>query len=355
MDLLTRFKYWYRLQPAAIRWLLTINVVLYLVWNLVLVHIGVARGFTREFLSLHPNPETILLAPWQLVTYNFLHTGSSWGGLFHILFNMLWLVWIGRDHENLHGSADLMGLYLLGGVGGGLMSILLHTAFPAMSGFSGPIVGASAAVLAIMAAVATRYPNKSIGLIFIGVVPLRLIILAFLFFDLLFIASSGTAVGAHLGGAVTGFAIARLQMQGRNVTGWARVFFGGFPGRSGGSRSASAPRGGASGRREMLEQFESWLEQRQARRQQSRGENPDGGRRSARIHRLDPASKDQAGAEDKSGRSGKSGRGQGKGKGQGTSQTGDDVIDRLLDKINEHGYESLSDEEKRILYEASNR
>lgn len=346
MDLLTRFKYWYRLQPPAIRSLLTINVVLYLVWNLVFIHIAAIRGFTYGFLALHPNAETILLAPWQLITYNFLHTGVGFGGMLHILFNMLWLVWIGRDHENLHGSADLMGLYLMGGVGGGFMAILLHTAFPSMGAFSGPIVGASASVLAIMAAVATRYPNKSIGLIFIGVVPLRLIVLAFLFFDLLFIASSGTAVGAHIGGAVTGFAIARLQMQGHAVTGWARVFFGGMPGRGSGSRSSSrSGRGsGGAGGREVLDQFESWLEQRQSRRRQSREVSPDSGRRTAKIHRLDPAASEGSGKPGKAGRSKK-----------GESQTGDDVIDHLLDKINEHGYESLSDEEKRILYEASNR
>ncbi len=330
MDLITRFKLWYNTQPPAIRLLLTINVVLYLMWNLLFIHIEPAIVFTMRYLALTPLAETLLLAPWQLVTYNFLHTSPGFGGLLHILFNMLWLVWIGRDHEHLHGSANLMGLYLLGGIGGGLMAVLLHTALPSIGAFGGPIVGASGSVLAVIAAVATRYPNKSIALLFIGVVPLRLIVIGFLFLDLLFIASSGTAVGAHLGGAVAGFAIARLQLAGRDVTSWANIFFGG-----------SRPRKERSPKKEdMLGQLESWLAERQEGRRKSRGEStpePGGGakrprRREAKIHKLDP----RAGERN-------------------PQPSGDELIDRLLDKINEHGYESLTEEEKRILYEASNK
>ena len=318
MDLLTRFRLWYQVQPPAIRMLMTINVVLYLAWNLIFIHIGPVVGFMYGYLALTPAADTLLLRPWELITYNFLHTSPGLGGLLHVLFNMLWLVWIGRDHENLHGSADLMGLYLLGGIGGGLMSILLHTAMPTIGAFGGPIVGASASVLAIMAAVATRYPNKSIGLLLLGVVPLRLIVIGFLFLDLLFIASSGTAVGAHIGGAVTGFAIARMQLSGRDVTGWANLFFGGRP------RQARPKKRG-----EVLGQLEAWLSERQSERRDVK--KP--GKRVAKIHKLDVAADEPATPR----------------------RSGDEVIDKLLDKINEHGYESLSDEEKRILYEASNK
>lgn len=315
MDLFSRFKLWYQTQPPAIRSLLTINVVLYLAWNLLFVYVGPAHGFVYNWLALTPVAENLLLKPWQLVTYNFLHTGPGLGGLLHVLFNMLWLVWIGRDHEHMRGSADLMGLYLLGGIGGGLMSILLHTIFPTVGAFGGPIVGASASVLAIMAAAATLYPEKSIGLLFIGVIPLRVVVIGFLFLDLLFFSSTTSAVGAHLGGAVGGYLIARAQRNGRNVTGWASVFFDGGRGRS---------RAGRSARRDpVLGRLEHWLEQRKLQR-----DTPSG---TARIHRLDPAA-DPEPAEPSS---------------------GDEVVDRLLDKINEHGYESLTDEEKRILYEAS--
>src|SRR5690606_39258347 len=143
MDLLTRFRLWYNTQPPAIRMLLTINVVLYLLWNLVFTHFAAAHAVVYQWLALTPAADVVLVRPWQLVTYNFLHTGPGLGGLLHVLFNMLWLVWIGRDHENLHGSPDLMGLYLLGGIGGGLMSVALHTAFPTVGAFGGPIVGAS--------------------------------------------------------------------------------------------------------------------------------------------------------------------------------------------------------------------
>lgn len=319
MDLLSRFKLWYNTQPPAIRMLLTINVVLYLLWNLVFTYFSVAHLIVAQWLALTPEAAVVLVRPWQLVTYNFLHTGPGLGGLLHVLFNMLWLVWIGRDHENLHGSADLMGLYLLGGIGGGLMSVALHTAFPGIGAFGGPIVGASASVLAIMAAVATRYPNTSIGLLFLGVVPLRYIVLGFLFLDLLFFSTTSSAVGAHLGGALSGFLIARSQLSGRNLTGWAGMFF---------------PNRRKRGQREpMLGHLESWLEERQSKRTSARRGRNEPGRTTPnpRMHRV-PLHE-----------------------GEPELPRGDTVIDHLLDKINEHGYESLTAEEKRILYEASNK
>jgi membrane associated rhomboid family serine protease len=236
--------------------------------------------------------------PWQLFTYAFLHLGFGLGGLLHIVFNMLWLVWIGQEHEELYGSRQMAWLYGLGAVGGGLLTVILHALFPAVPAFGGYVHGASGAVLAVIAAVATLHPQKRIGLLFLGVWPLRWVLIGFLAFDLLFGLSGGVSVSAHFGGALTGFLFARFSIQG-------------------GRSSAKATRSGTSSSRSLLRTLDDWL----------------GGRkRGTRLKKVEKISEANI-----------------------MSETEDGEVDKILDKINEHGYESLSESEKQRLYEASRK
>ncbi len=286
------------MQPEALRTLLAVNVVVYLAWGLLLRHIGFTAYFIQEHLALHPGIPRILFEPWQLVTYNFLHLGGGLGGFLHILFNMLWLYWLGRGYEDMHGAHKLLAVYILAGIGGGLLSVFVYS-FGAQPTF---IHGASASVIGVITAVATHYPNRGIGLLFIGVVPLKYLVIGFLALDLLFGIGSNVAVSAHFGGAASGFMFARAERMGMNVAGWARAFFPsdrrsskGFFGRMGGMFGSSG-----------------------------------GNKKTSRSSRSK--------TEQKS-----------------SSRIDESEVDRILDKISEKGYDALSDEEKRILYEASKR
>jgi len=295
---LDRFKLWYAAQPRAMRLLLTINVVVYLVWQVVLIHIPAAKLFVLEHVALNATLPGIIFEPWQLLTYAFLHLQPGLGGLLHILFNMLWMVWIGRDYEQLRGPARLMGVYILGGIGGALLTVLLHAAFPSVAVFGGIVHGASAAVLAIMMTVAIEYPQKAIGLMFIGVVRLLYVVFGFVALDILFLAGGGTSVSAHLGGILTGYLIAK---GGPGVTAWAGALFA-SPG------STRKPRSNKS----VLQA----LEERLAGKKQH----------TATIHEMP---------------------------GRPASRDAQPDVDAILDKISESGYDSLTRAEKRILLEAS--
>ena len=314
---MNRFQSWYRMQPAALRALLTINVVLYVLWIVILARIGPVNAFVHAHLALHPELPGILMEPWQLITYNFLHLGRSLGGLLHILFNMLWLVWIGREYEELHGSHRLLALYLITGVGGGLLTVLFYALLPASS----PVVvyGASASVLGVVTAVAVTYPYKSIALIFIGTIRLVYLVIAYLILNVLF--PGQTAVAAHLGGALFGFLFAKAEANGVDLTSWARIF---FRERRRGSHRGAAPRQREEG--SMLGRVESWLASRS--RQQETKKAP----KQAKVTPL---------------------------RSYTTTVEGEDAlegeVDRILDKISEEGYEALSEEEKQILYRASRR
>ena len=302
---MSRFLVWYRMQPPALRALLTINVGVYLLWILVLMHLDAVRGFVWMQLALNPDWPAILRHPWQLVTYNFLHLQPGFWGLLHILFNMLWLVWIGREYEELHGSHQLLALYLIAGVGGGLLTVLLHALFPSVGAFGGLVHGASASVLGVLMAVAVLYPFKSVALFLFGPIRLLYLVLIFLALDVLFMAGGGTAVGAHLGGALFGFLYAKAEQRGIDLAGWARIFF--QPRRVLRKRQPVTAETG-----HLLRRVGAWMEQR-------RGAAAEGRSSSAEERSLE------------------------------------EEVDRILDKISAHGYDSLTEEEKRILYEASRR
>lgn len=294
-----RFRRWYSMQPEALRTLLAINVVIYLAWGLLLRHISFTGYFVYEHLALHPEVPRILFEPWQLITYNFLHLGGGLGGFLHILFNMLWLYWLGRGYEDMHGSHKLFAVYILAGIGGGLLTVMIYS----FGGQSAYVYGASASVIGVIFTVATLYPDRGIGLLFIGVVPLKYLAIGFLVLDLLFGIGSNVAVSAHFGGAISGFLFARAERMGMNVAGWARVFFPTGPGR----RESFGDRLGglfSSGR--------------------------DGKQRSRGSDRKVSEQKERSGIDESE-------------------------VDRILDKISEQGYDALTEEERRVLYEASKR
>jgi membrane associated rhomboid family serine protease len=305
-----QFQTWYYRQPQALRTIITINVGVYVLAQF--LHLWpTGFRFVMEHLALHPVFPDILFEPWQLVTYNFMHTSGGLGGLLHVGFNMLWLFWIGKEFERMHGSQQFWTVYLVTGIGGGLMCLLLQPLFPSISGTGVvPVVGASASVLGVLMTVAILYPYKQIGLLFFGVVRLLYVVVGFLIIDaLLMLSTSGTAVAAHWGGALTGFLFAKVVRDEIGVPSWLAPLFGGTRSRR---RSSASPG--------LLDRIKSLF----------------GGTANTESSRSRPrpaSSSDGAPAQRSNNRS--------------------KEVDRILDKISEHGYESLSDEEKQTLYEAS--
>jgi membrane associated rhomboid family serine protease len=301
-----QFQSWYYRQPQALRTIITINVVVYVLAQF--LHLWPSGfEFVMEHFALHPVFPDILFEPWQLVTYNFMHTSGGLGGLLHVGFNMLWLYWIGREFERMHGRQQFWTIYLTTGIGGGIMCLLLQPLFPTITGTGVvPVVGASASVLGVLMTVAILYPYKQIGLLFFGVVRLLYVVVGFLIIDaLLMLSTSGTAVAAHWGGALTGFLYAKVVRDEIGVPSWMAPLFGGKQRR----RSSSSPG--------LLERFKGLF--------QTQGSNDTASR---------PASSSDGAPAKRSNNRSKE-------------------VDRILDKISEQGYDALSDDEKRILYEAS--
>ena len=169
-----------------------------------------------ELFEMPSNPVKFLHQPWSVISYMFLHYD-----VMHILFNMLWLYWFGAMFHQIFGTRRFVGLYFLGGIGGALLYMLAYNVLPLFSSTEGLLLGASASVLAIVAATAVRQPDYKVGLLFFGQISLKWIAIVTIFIDVISIGSSNAGGHiAHLGGALVGAAFALADRRGTDITAW---------------------------------------------------------------------------------------------------------------------------------------
>lgn len=197
-------------QGSALTRLIYINCGIFLALKIVYI-LMLLTGFGRDFyptilewVGVPADLEYLLYRPWTLFTYMFTQFG-----FLHLLFNMLWLYWFGSFFLNYFTEKQLTGVYLLGGLAGAFLYILAYNIFPYFDEIirlSSWAIGSSASVMAIVFAVCTYLPQHKVYIFLIG--PVKLIYLA-LFTALIDVLSiqSGNAGGhiAHLGGAFFGW------------------------------------------------------------------------------------------------------------------------------------------------------
>ena len=123
--------------------------------------------------------------------------------------------------HQIFGTRRFVGLYFLGGIGGALLYMLAYNVLPLFSSTEGLLLGASASVLAIVAATAVRQPDYKVGLLFFGQISLKWIAIVTIFIDVISIGSSNAGGHiAHLGGALVGAAFALADRRGTDITAW---------------------------------------------------------------------------------------------------------------------------------------
>lgn len=174
-------------------------------------------GFNfSHYVSMSSNPVDLLWKPWSIITYAFFHAS-----FFHILSNLIVLHFSSRLFLTFFTQKQLLGVYLLGAIFGALFFLISYFVFPRFSGINAPMVGASAAVNAILFAIAIYAPQMQIRLLLIGNVKLWHIALVFFILDL--IRLSGSNAGghiAHIGGVFLGYLFIAQLKNGNDVTKW---------------------------------------------------------------------------------------------------------------------------------------
>ena len=222
-DLLSDLKTKYRNGGIVIQ-LIFINVGIFIITSLiqlVLYLFNLNTGFVPYITSLPAELSQLGQRPWSLITYMFMHSG-----IFHLFFNMIILYWFGQFFLNFFSAKHLRGLYIFGGLVGGVFFIAAFHIFPIFKSSLAyaNLIGASAAVLAITIAIAYKAPNQSVRLLLVGSIKLKYLALIIIAIDLLTITSDNPGGHiAHLGGAFGGYLFAAGLSKGWDFTHWINI------------------------------------------------------------------------------------------------------------------------------------
>jgi len=271
--------------------LIIINVAVFVIINVVTVVMFLASGSTVNpvlpWIMLRAEVMDLLKHPWTLLTHMFTHYG-----IWHLLFNMLWLFWFGKIIQEFIGNKKILPLYVYGGITGALLLIISYNIFPGLRSDLPYVsaLGASAGVLAIVTAAATLVPDYTVFLLFFGAVKIKYIALFMVILDMVSIPglNSGGRI-AHLGGALFGYVFIKQLQVGHD---WSKPF------------------------NNFLEAIVGIFKRKEPRV----------------VYRTKPQEqkKKRSYPEDKQGR-----------------------VDAILDKIAQSGYDSLTKEEKEFLFKVS--
>lgn len=254
--------------------------------------------FLLEWFVFPKEIGEFLLKPWSIITYAFLHSG-----IWHILSNMLILYYAGVYFLQFFSPKKLLTCYFLGAIFGALVYMASYNLFPAFQGMGRSyLLGASAAVMAVLVGVATHVPNLRIRLILIGSIKFWWIAAFLVILDVIQIPMNNPGGHlAHLGGAAFGYIYASQLGKGNDI---------------------------ASGFEKLID----WVGSLFA------GSNKTPAKKSnlKTVHRREPATRSTTSYSSRT----------------RNKREQQEKIDAILDKISKSGYDSLTRQEKEFLFNA---
>lgn len=278
--------------------LIYINAGVFLVVKLLSI-IFSTIGFSNIWISYLELPaffQTLIRQPWSIITYMFMHHD-----FLHLIFNLLTLYWFGKIFLEYFNQKQLVGLYFLGGIGGALFYIAAYNFIPNLNLhiFFSYLIGASASVMAIIFTLVRYCPDREIHLALIGLVKLKYLGIGLLILDIIGTTSvnAGGSI-AHIGGALTGYLFAQFIINsGKDIT-------------------------------EPINKIISWVNDLFKQNKKPK----------FTVHRNTSKSDEEWNMEN-----------------QNRKRKNNEEIDRILEKIKKSGYANLSDEEKKRLFDLSNK
>ncbi len=283
--------------PPVIKYLLISNLAIFVLQHFIMPSIkidGVPLSVLfMKYFALNPIESKLFpFYPWQLVTYIFMH-----GSFMHIFFNMFALWMFGMELENQWGSKKFAFYYFMCGIVAGLANLFIA---PLFTSLSLPTVGASGSVYGILVAFGMLFPNRPIFMYFLLPIKAKYFVIIYMVLEFLSVGSNtGIAHVAHLGGGLIGFIYLLLT---RNNTEDLNIF------------------------------------QKMKSTEPKRETKIYGNRYYEKYNSPDDDISDADYYETKN-----------------ENEVSQEKIDEILDKISKDGYNSLTEEEKKILFEASKK
>jgi len=208
--------------------IIAVNVVVFLIGQVLKLVLNTESSLS--WFSLPSGFIDFLMQPWTIVSYAFLHYDFM-----HILFNMLWLYFIGRFFVNMFNTKLGLNVYFLGAISGGLMFLLGYNILPDVFHSGRILVGASAAIRALLIFICAYMPNMDIKFFTFNIklkhIGIALVIIdAFGLYNGILDPINGNAGGylSHFGGAILGYYYGTQLNKGNDIGKWFEPIIDGF-------------------------------------------------------------------------------------------------------------------------------
>jgi len=212
--------------------LIIINITVFVIFGFIKVvyffnHIPI-ESFNKNVLNWFTLPasfSTFLTRPWTLLTHMFVHDSTS---IWHILGNMLWLWAFGSIMHDLTGNRKIIPIYIYGGLAGGIAFMLAFNFFSVLRPELAVVtaLGASAGVMAVAVATTVISPDYRIFPMLNGGIPLWVLTTLFVVIDLVTIPYNNTGGHiAHIAGGLMGFFFIFMLRRGYDWSEWMNRFF----------------------------------------------------------------------------------------------------------------------------------
>lgn len=246
-----------------------------------------------NWISLPAQGDVLLSSPWTILSYMITHH-SIW----QLISSMLWLWCFGYILQDLAGNNKLIPLYIYGGLVSGIVFLVMNNTVPVLSAqveTVSPLLGAGGAVMSIAVATTFLAPNYRIFPLIHGGIPLWVITLIFVIIDFASLGSANAGIGAgHMVAGIVGFLYIWQLRKGNDWGAW-------------------------------MNRFAQWVDDLF---NPEKKQNNEKGKRHFYKASKEPFEKQRNMTQQR--------------------------LDEILDKINQDGYDSLSEEDKAFLKKASN-
>lgn len=244
-----------------------------------------------QWFQMPASLEKLSERPWTILTQMFCHTG-----IMEMLSNMLWLWCFGYILQGISGNKKLIPIYIYGGLAGAVLFILVHYLIPTAKPFvsTSYLHSAGASTMAIAVATTTLAPKYRFFKNLNGGIPIWVLLIIYAALNIVVLIKTNLPLSlAYSGGAIAGYLFIFLYKKGKDGSIWMNNLY-------------------------------NWL-----------------------INAFNPYKQKKPVKEDFFYKS------DGRNPYKKTAHITQQRIDEILDKINDHGYHFLTDEEKNILKKAS--
>ena len=143
--------------------IILVNIAVFLLANIFIAALSlneIRENLVLKYAALPADLSKLPTRFYTLFTYMFLHLD-----LIHLLFNMIWLYWMGKIYSDNIGSKRLVSTYILGGISGGILFLFVLNLFPIFH-LNTVLLGASAGVMAVVIGTAVLLPELVVHLLF---------------------------------------------------------------------------------------------------------------------------------------------------------------------------------------------